>query len=82
MRFYMTTIRIYSKPLCQDCNRAKAFLKEKGVQFEDIDIVKNKPAHEEMVHQYGIDVLPVIVIDDQVMVGFNPPKINRLLSSH
>jgi glutaredoxin-like YruB-family protein len=78
----MTKIRIYSKPLCQDCNRAKAFLNEKGIQFEDIDILKNKPAHEEMVHRYGVDILPVIVIDDQVMVGFNPPKINKLLSNH
>lgn len=78
----MKNIRIYSKPLCQDCNRAKAFLKDKGIKFEDIDIQKNKPAHEEMVQRYGVDICPVIVIGDQVMVGFNPPKINKLLSDH
>lgn len=78
----MKKIRIYTKTLCEDCNRAKAFLKSKGIQFEDIDILKNKPAHEEMVKHYGVDVCPLIIIDDQVMVGFNPPKINKLLSSH
>ena len=75
----MTKVRIYSQPLCKDCNMAKAFFIEKGIPYEDVDVLKDKPAHTEMVKKYGVDVVPVIVIDEQVMVGFNPPKINRLL---
>lgn len=78
----MKKVKIYSQPTCADCNRAKDYFKAKGIPFEDINILKNRPAHEEMVKVYGIDVTPVIIVDDQVMIGFNPPKLNKLLSSH
>ena len=78
----MKKVQIYSRPLCDDCNKAKAFLKSKGVKFEDVTISRGGPAHDEMVERYGTDVCPLIIIDDQVMVGFNPPKINKILSNH
>ena len=76
----MKKVKIYSQPTCSDCNNAKAYLKSKGVPYEDIDVRKNRGALEEMARKYGIRITPVIVIDDHVMVGFNSLKIDRYLS--
>lgn len=44
----MASITMYSTTWCPDCRRAKAFLKERGVEFREVDIEKD-PAAEEIV---------------------------------
>lgn len=73
-------IKIYSTPTCPYCVTLKEFLKEKGFEFEDIDVSKDEKALQEMVdktQQYGV---PVIDIDGQVVVGFDKEKISQLLN--
>ncbi len=77
----MKKVTIYSQPTCPDCNNAKAYLDRKGVPYEDINVKDNKKAMDEMVKKYGIRVTPVIIIGDQVMVGFNGPKIKKILGA-
>ena len=77
----MKKVMIYSQPTCPDCNNVKAYLDKKGVPYKDIDVHKNKKALDEMVKKYGIKVTPVVVMGDRVMVGFNAPKIDKLLSN-
>ena len=44
----MEPITIYSTTWCPDCRRAKSFLKERGVDFRDVDIEKD-PSGEAIV---------------------------------
>ena len=44
----MEPITIYSTTWCPDCRRAKSFMKERGVQFREVDIEQD-PAGEEIV---------------------------------
>ena len=44
----MEPITMYSTTWCPDCRRAKTFLKERGVEFREIDIEKD-PSAEEIV---------------------------------
>jgi glutaredoxin len=44
----MEPITMYSAPWCPDCRRAKSFLKERGVEFREVDIEKD-PSAEEIV---------------------------------
>jgi len=37
-----STIKMYSTQWCPDCHRAKKFLSEKGIEFNEIDI-ENDP---------------------------------------
>lgn len=76
-----TKIIVYSQPTCAECAMVKEYLDKKGVHYEDINIRKNKAALEEMKTRYGIHITPVVVIGEQVMVGFNVPKLEKLLSS-
>ena len=55
------------------------FLKEKGIKFEEIDVSKDKKAKEELIKKSGKMEVPVIEIDDQIVVGFDKDKIVKLL---
>lgn len=44
----MEPITMYSTRWCPDCRRAKTFLKERGVEFREIDIEED-PSAEEIV---------------------------------
>lgn len=42
----MESIRLYTTRWCADCSRAKQFLKERGVQYEEIDVDEDPDAEE------------------------------------
>ncbi len=74
-------VKIYSTPTCPYCQRAKAYLKEKNVPFEDIDVSVNQEAADEMIKISGQMGVPVIAIGDKVIVGFDKNKLEELLAS-
>lgn len=65
-------IKVYSTSTCPYCRRARGFLAEKGVEFEEFDVLENQSARNEMIAKSGQMGVPVIIIDGQVIVGFNP----------
>jgi glutaredoxin-like YruB-family protein len=75
----MKKVTIYSTPTCHFCHMAKEFFTEKGVAFEDIDVASNQEARAEMIDMTGQMGVPVIRIEDDVIIGFNKPKIAELL---
>lgn len=64
----MRRIKIYTTPICPYCVRAKALLKKKGARFEEIDVLMDRGAREEMVRKSGRCTVPQIFIGD-VHVG-------------
>lgn len=74
-------IKVYSTPTCPYCKMAKQYLSAKGLSFEDIDVAANPPAANEMVKLSGQMGVPVIVIDGQVIVGFDRTRIDGLIKS-
>ncbi len=75
----MPKVKLYSTPTCVYCVTLKKFLEEKGIEFEEIDISENKEAAEEMIEKTGQMGVPVVEIDDQVIVGFDRDKISEAL---
>jgi glutaredoxin len=57
----------------------KQFLKEKKVEFKEIDVGENPKAANEMIEKSGQIGVPVIDIDGKIIVGFNPEEIKRAL---
>jgi len=72
-------VKIYSTATCPYCIRAKQFLKENGVFFDDIDVANNKAAAEEMVRKTGQMGVPVLDIEGEIIVGFDREKIKQTL---
>jgi len=75
----MEKVTIYSTPSCHFCHMAKDFFKEKGVEFEDFDVAQDLAKRKEMLDKSGQMGVPVIIIKDQIIVGFNRPRIIELL---
>ena len=72
-------IKVYSTSTCPYCHMLKGFLKEKNVQFEDIDVGKDAQAASEMIEKTGQMGVPVIDIDGKIIVGFDKEAISNEL---
>ena len=73
-------VKLFVTPACPYCYTLKEFLKEKGIEFEEIDVSKDEKARDEMIKKSGKLEAPVIDIDGQIVVGFDKEKICKLLS--
>ena len=56
------------------------FLKEKCIEFEEIDVSKDEKARDEMIKKSGRLEAPIIEIDGQIVAGFDKEKICKLLN--
>jgi glutaredoxin 3 len=70
---------VYSTPTCPWCHKAKDFLKENGISFEDVDVAENKERAKEMIEKSGQMGVPVIDIDGDILIGFDKEEMIKLL---
>jgi glutaredoxin 3 len=73
-------VKIYTTPTCGYCHQAKSFLTQLGVQYTEYDVSRDEKAAEEMVQTTGQMGVPVIIIDGQVVVGFDRARLQALLA--
>lgn len=75
----MAKVIIYSTPTCVYCKMAKEFFAKNNVAYEEHDVASDMKAREDMVnksHQLGV---PVIDIDNNIVIGFDQRTIEQLL---
>ncbi len=75
----MAKVKIYSTPTCPYCVTLKEYLKDKGVEFEDLNVAVDLQARKEMVDKSGQMGVPVVDIDGEIIIGFDKEKINKIL---
>ena len=75
----MATIKIYSTPTCPWCKRAKAYLTEKGIAFESVDVSSDEKAQKEMIDKSGQMGVPVIEVNGEIIVGFDQERLGEVL---
>jgi len=64
-------VTIYTKPDCPFCAAAKQDLEERGVPYKELSIQDNpKVAQEVMRLSNGKGIVPILVIDEEVKIGF------------
>jgi len=73
-------VKVYSTPTCPYCKMVKEYLSSKGVTFANIDVSVDKAASEEMIKISGQMGVPVIVVDNEVITGFDKGAINKALN--
>jgi NADH-dependent peroxiredoxin subunit F len=74
----MKKVTVYSTKNCPYCRMAKAFLDKHGVPYESIDVGENADAAKQMIDLSGQRGVPVILVDDEVIIGFDSQKLNEL----
>ncbi len=70
---------MFTTPTCTFCKKAKRYLRERGVPFKDVDVSRDPAAARDMVRRSGQQGVPVIDIGGKIVIGFDRPKIDRLL---
>lgn len=75
---------LYSAPWCGFCKKAAAYLRGRGVAFEERDIDASPAAAQELqtkLRQAGLrgGGIPVLDIDGTIVIGFDRARIEALL---
>ncbi|OPL09631.1 MAG: hypothetical protein AVO33_06365 [delta proteobacterium ML8_F1] len=70
----MVSITVYSTLGCPHCQAAKAFLKEQGLAFEEVDVTTTPGARHELVAK-GVLGVPAFAIGGKMVQGFHKEKI-------
>lgn len=60
----MKNVRIYTTSICPYCTKAKSLLRDKGVEFEEINVEDDREEQERLMKATGKDTVPQIFIDD------------------
>ena len=75
----MKKVTIYSTPTCHFCGLAKEYFTANNIPFDSFDVLSDMAKRTEMLDKSGQMGVPVIIIDDHVIVGFDKPKIATAL---
>lgn len=66
----MNKVKVYTTPTCIYCHALMDWLDSKGIEYVEMDATKEK----------DIKTVPVTVIGDKRIVGFDRPAIKRALA--
>ena len=76
----MTKVKVYSTPTCPWCIKAKEYLKQKGIDFQDINVAENEVAKNEMIEKSGQMGVPVLDINNEIIIGFDMDAIEKAIT--
>lgn len=76
----MKNVTIYSTPTCHFCKAAKSFFAEHNVPFTEHNVAADPALAQEMMNRSGQMGVPVIFIDEDMIVGFDEPRVRQLLA--
>lgn len=75
----MKNVTIYSTPNCTYCKMTKDFLETNNIPFTEHDVAADQAKRAEMIERSEQMGVPVTVIDDSVVIGFDKPTLIELL---
>jgi len=75
---------IYALSTCPWCRKAKQFFKTNNIPFDFVDYDLQSAAEQEKIMEKmlkisGAGSFPVVLIGNQVVVGYNPEKYSEIL---
>jgi alkyl hydroperoxide reductase subunit F len=77
----MSKVTVYSTENCPYCRMTKTFLEKHGVPYESIDVGKDVEQAKKMVALSGQHGVPVITVDNEMIVGFDIRRLNEIFGT-
>ena len=74
------TVKVYSTDTCPYCTMAKNFLMKNSIAFEDVNVGQDQVKAQEMLEKSGQSGVPVIEIDNKIIIGFDIEEISKELN--
>lgn len=75
----MKNVTIYSTQTCGYCKMAKDFFTEHNISYTEYNVGADLEKRKEMIEKSGQMGVPVIVVDEEIIVGFDKPHLSALL---
>ena len=75
----MPNVTIYSTPSCHFCHAAKEMFQANNVAFTDYNVATDLPHRQEMIQKSGQMGVPVILVGEELVVGFDEERLRELL---
>ena len=72
-------ITLYTTRSCPNCRKAKHYLQQRGLRFQELD-VKHSPRAQKEFARLGGRGVPLIMVGDQQFSGFNPQQLKTALA--
>ncbi len=64
-------VTIYTTDYCPYCSRAKNLLKQKGIDFKEINVTEDQALRDDLEEKTGCMTVPLIFIGDEFIGGSN-----------
>ncbi len=74
-----SNVVLYGTTSCPYCIQARAFLRERNIPFIDRDVANSSQGRREFA-QLGKQAVPVILVGERLLTGFNPAHLESALS--
>ena len=75
----MSQVLFFTQPGCLSCELMRVYLEAREIAFEEHDISADLDARRTMLETYDSDETPTLVIDTEVVTGFDPARLDQLL---
>ncbi len=80
----MPDVKVYALSTCPYCHQARAFLDEHAVPYDVVEVDKltgqvRQDTIDEVKRLSGGTSFPVVVVDGEVLVGFDKARLSRLV---
>lgn len=76
----MNTITVLTSPTCSYCHAAKSLLKQQGVDYQEVDLIKQAELGQQLLIKSGQRTVPQIFINAEPIGGFT--ELSQLVSSN
>ena len=73
-------VEIYSTPTCHFCHLAKDWFTANNIEYINYDVSTDTDKRSEMIDITGQLGVPVIKIEEDVIIGFDQDKLKELLN--
>lgn len=77
----MPHILLFTQPGCLSCELMRVYLEAREVAFEERDITKDPEARRAMTETHGSNETPTMLIDGEVIIGFDPSLLDQILDA-
>ena len=72
-------IIVYTQEDSLACEAIKMFLRDRGAKYEERSVENDENVVRELQEKYNSRSTPTVIIDDEVVIGFDPERIDELL---
>lgn len=72
-------IKVYTTNTCPWCVKVKNYLKSENIEFQELNVQDDMEAREEMIKKSNQMGVPVLDINNNIIIGFDKPAILKAL---